>query len=297
MKVSTIIPAYRAAKTIGRAVDSLLSQVRPPDEIVVVDDGSPDNLPDALAAYGNRVRLIRQPNGGAASARNRGIEAAEGDLIAFLDADDYWEPTKLQRQLAVLEEHPEVGLVASRYYQQMPGEPRTECRPEADAMLDRVLRLAGDGAFAMAMRIWTTTVLVRRSVLGEHRFCSGLEPAEDRDLWVRLITAAPLYKLSQPLATYVLEPGSLSRSNVDRDCGNMLRVVHRNGPLLGRRQLRRWEVHVYRRWAAGHLSADRPRAALKPAWERLKRQPFSAEGWWILLKSATQAWTVRAGQV
>jgi glycosyltransferase involved in cell wall biosynthesis len=294
MKVSVVIPAYRAARTIGRAVESLLTQSRPPDEIVIVDDGSPDDVAGALAAYGSRVRLIRQSNGGAASARNRGIEACKGDGVAFLDADDYWEPDKLLRQLEVIQRHPEVGLVASRYFQQEPGTPRFEADLEGEEFLDRVLKLEGDEAFALAMRIWTTTVLVRRSVLAEHRFCSGLEPAEDRDLWVRLILAAPVYKLSQPLATQVLEPASLSRSNVDRDCGNMLRVVHRHSSLLGRHGLRHWEIRTYRRWAAGHLGEARPLAALKPAWERLKRQPFSAEAWWVVLKSATQAWTTAA---
>lgn len=70
--VSTVIPAYRATRTIGRAINSLLAQTLPPDEIVVVDDGSPD----ALEPYEGHVTLIRKPNGGAATARNVGIECA-----------------------------------------------------------------------------------------------------------------------------------------------------------------------------------------------------------------------------
>src|SRR5207253_2812039 len=106
--VSTVIPAYRASRTIGRAVDSLLSQTRPPDEIVIVDDGSPDDLAAAVKPYGDRVQLLRKVNGGAASARNLGIESARGDLIGFLDADDYWEPSKLERQLDILQRHPNI---------------------------------------------------------------------------------------------------------------------------------------------------------------------------------------------
>src|SRR5262245_13313488 len=116
MSVSVVIPAYRASGTIGRAVVSLLHQTRTPDEILVVDDGSPDDLAAALAPYCDRVTLVRKENGGAASARNLGIDRSRGDLIAFLDADDYWEPTKLERQLSIFRRHPEVGLVASRFY-------------------------------------------------------------------------------------------------------------------------------------------------------------------------------------
>ncbi len=114
--VSVVIPACRAAHTISRPVDSLLAQTRLPDEILVIDDGSPDDLEAALSVYGDRVMLVRKSNGGAASARNLGIERSRGELIAFLGADDYWEPWKLKRQLEILRTHPEVTLVAGRYY-------------------------------------------------------------------------------------------------------------------------------------------------------------------------------------
>jgi glycosyltransferase involved in cell wall biosynthesis len=295
LSVSVIIPAYRAAKTIGRALDSLLAQTRPADEILVVDDGSPGDFAAAVAGYREPVRLLRKPNGGAASARNYGIEKAGGNVIAFLDADDYWEPTKLERQLAVLRQHPQVGLVAGRFFEQPPGQPRTGPSPFTPAALcDRVHTCSGPEAFAVAMRMWTCTVLVRREVLGEHRFVSGLEPAEDRDLWVRLILSAPVYLLSAPLATYVLEPGSLSRVSVDRDCGNMLRVVRRHAALLGCRALRSWEAHTFGRWAGNHLARGHAAAALPFAWQRLWRQPFSPQGWWVLGKCAGRAWTCRS---
>jgi glycosyltransferase involved in cell wall biosynthesis len=287
--VSVVIPAYRAAHTIGRAVDSLLAQVRPPDEILVVDDGSPDDLPAALDPYGERVRLLRKPNGGVASARNLGIERSYGDLIAFLDADDYWEPTKLERQLEVLRRYPEIGLVASRYYVQPPNRPREKPARAAESLLDRVQNVSGAEAFEFATRIWTSTVVVRRSALGQYRFDSGLETAEDRDLWVRIIASHSIYLIGEPLATLVLEPGSLSRSSIDIDCRNMLRVVRRHGDLLGRRGLRKWEADTFRRWAGVKLSQGEPHAALTHAWAHLRGQPFSLQGWWILAKSALLA--------
>lgn len=289
--VSVIIPAYRAAHTIGRAVDSVLGQTYPAAEILVVDDGSPDDLAGALRPYGARVTLLRQEQGGAASARNLGLDAAQGQLIAFLDADDYWEPEKLERQLAVLQAHPEVGLVAGQFFEQVPGGPRVlGSRPLEVGGYDRVLRAARGDAFALGTRIWTGMVLVRRSVLGRERFVPGLEPAEDRDLWIRLVSACPVYVLAQPLATAVLNPGSLSRSSIDRDCGNMLRVIRRHAALLGARGLRRWEADTYRRWAGNHLAQGRPREAAGFAWKRLRLEPWTPGAWWVFAKAVTGCW-------
>ncbi len=288
--VSVVIPAYRAARTIGRAIDGVLAQTCPPLEILVVDDGSPDDAAAALAPYGDRVRLFRKANGGAAAARNFGMDRCAGDLIAFLDADDYWEPVKLERQLAVLERHPQVGLVAGRFYTQEPGQSRTPELEGRPSLYDRVLdRPSGPTAFEIARRVWTSVLLVRREALAGRRFDEGLATAEDVDLWVRLVTTTRVYLLSEPLATGVLEPGSLSRGDPDGDSRNMLTVVHRHAGLLGRAGVRDWEAQVYREWAARHLGDGRPAAALPAAWRRLIRQPWSPQAWWIVGKSAVQA--------
>src|SRR5262249_40387408 len=161
--VSVIIPAYRAAGVIGRAVASALGQTRPPDEILVVDDGSPDDVTAALTPFGDHVRLVRQPNGGASSARNRGLDETGGEPIAFLDADDYWEPDKLRRQLDVLALRPEVGLTCSRFYDQVPGQARTPARGGDRELFERVLEPRGPETLLVAKRVWTSAVLFRRS--------------------------------------------------------------------------------------------------------------------------------------
>ncbi|QEH37839.1 UDP-Glc:alpha-D-GlcNAc-diphosphoundecaprenol beta-1,3-glucosyltransferase WfgD [Aquisphaera giovannonii] len=298
LTVTVIIPAYRAARTIHRPIKSLLAQTRPPDEILVIDDGSPDDLNAALSTFpAGRITLIRKSNGGAASARNLGIEKAQGELIAFLDADDYWEPCKLDRQLEVLRAHPEVALVASRYHCETPDGGRTGPYPEiAPRDLGRVLIVSGESSFELATRIWTGTVLVRRSSLGDERFVSGLEPAEDRDLWVRLINRKPVYFDACPMATLVLEPGSLSRSSIDVDCGNMLRVVRRHAGLLGPKGLRKWEAQTFGRWAGNLLIQGKPRDALRYAVARLRRKPFAIGGWWIVAKSGAVSFLFRVAR-
>jgi glycosyltransferase involved in cell wall biosynthesis len=261
-RVSVVIPAFRSAATIRRALDSALGQTRPPDEVVVVDDGSPDDLAAVVeGAYGARVTLVRKSNGGAASARNAGLDRATGDLVAFLDADDYWEPEKLARQLAVLSRHPETALVAGAYFEEKPGAPRQEAavRPGPPRWYGRVLSLRGRDAFRLATLVWTGTVLLRRGALGAERFVSGLEPAEDRDLWVRVVSHHPAYLMPEPLATAVLVGDSLSRSSAERDCTNMLRVVERHGDLLGLPGRCLWRSHTLYRWA--NLD-PRPRTAL-----------------------------------
>jgi len=285
--VSVLIPAYKAAHTIGRAVGSVLTQTIPPDEILIIDDGSPDDVMPALAPYGDRVRVLRKANGGASSARNFGLDHCRGDLIAFLDADDYWEPQKLERQRAILKRHPQVGLVAGRFYAQSPGGSRALDLTAQRSLFDRVWdKPAGTTAFEIARRVWTSLVLVRREALDGRRFDAGLRTAEDVDLWVRLVRSAPVYLASEPLATAVLEAGSLSRGDAADDCSNLLTVVYRYADLLGPAGVRHWEIYAYRQWTAGCLGRGEGRAAVGPAWNRWIRQPWSPEACWILCKSA-----------
>jgi hypothetical protein len=111
--VSVVVPAYNLARYLGRAIDSALGQDWPADalEVIVVDDGSTDATPQVLAAYGDRIRAIRQPNGGLVRAVDRGLAEVTGAYVALLDADDEWPADRLSRHVAFLESHPDVGLV------------------------------------------------------------------------------------------------------------------------------------------------------------------------------------------
>lgn len=109
--VSVIIPTYNRASLITQAVDSVLARSYRSVEIIVVDDGSTDETEAVLARYGHSIRFIRQPNLGRSEARNTGLEAARGTLVAWLDSDNYWHPGKLAAQVDYLERHPDTGLV------------------------------------------------------------------------------------------------------------------------------------------------------------------------------------------
>ena len=209
LPVTVIIPAYKAAGTIRRSLDSVLAQTSPPSEVLVVDDGSPDRaqLRAVLAPYGSVVTLLQKPNGGAASARNYGIDQARGEWIALLDADDYWEPSKLERQFQVIEANPGVGLVGCSYYEEEPGKPRTLTSDKMSPYCGRLLHSERSESFDAALVVWTSTLVIRRDLLAGHRFVTDFETAEDRDLWIRLFSAGSAYLLPDFLATYVQEPG------------------------------------------------------------------------------------------
>ena len=113
MRVTVIIPAYNGAQFIAEALESVLSQTRPADQIIVVNDGSEDETAEVLRAYADRVQIIEQPNLGVAAARNRGLAAAAGEFVAFLDQDDLLLPDKLKLQVACLEQHPSAGILHS----------------------------------------------------------------------------------------------------------------------------------------------------------------------------------------
>jgi len=109
--ISVIIAAYNSGRLLTETVESALRQTYPRREIIVVDDGSTEDLRAHLAPYGDAISYIRQDNAGAGAARNNGLRAAAGDYIAFLDHDDLWLPAKLEVQLAAAARHPESGLI------------------------------------------------------------------------------------------------------------------------------------------------------------------------------------------
>ena len=111
-KISVIIPTYNREAVIERSVRSVLQQTYSNLEVIIVDDGSTDNTEQVIAQIRDeRIRYIKQENGGASSARNAGVKHATADLIAFQDSDDYWHPDKLEKQMAYWQQHPECDLI------------------------------------------------------------------------------------------------------------------------------------------------------------------------------------------
>ena len=106
MKVSVIIPTYNRSSVLSRAIDSVLRQSFKDFELIVVDDGSTDNTKELIEKYSDQITYIYQDNKGVSAARNKGLEHAKGEWIAFLDSDDEWKKKKLEKQIAFIEINP-----------------------------------------------------------------------------------------------------------------------------------------------------------------------------------------------
>jgi glycosyltransferase involved in cell wall biosynthesis len=109
--VTVIVPVYNGEKYLKEALDTIFAQTHPLVEVVVIDDGSTDGTAEIAANFGSKVHIIRKQNGGIGAARNIGVEAATGDYIAFLDADDLWTESKLLQQLQLFRKDPALDMV------------------------------------------------------------------------------------------------------------------------------------------------------------------------------------------
>jgi glycosyltransferase involved in cell wall biosynthesis len=172
--VTVIIPAYNPGSYLAEAVHSVVSQTVTDWNLLVINDGSTEPLPD-LPFDDDRVEVVHRNNGGPASARNLGLDRATGDLIAFLDADDVWEPTKLERQIAVMDADPTLRLSTTQF-RLMDGDGVKGSLGYGRPMSRRDLLATGDG-------ICTSTVMIRR---GSERFRTQFKVGEDFDMWLRL---------------------------------------------------------------------------------------------------------------
>lgn len=113
-RVTVIIPVFNGARYLGETIESVLAQTHPPSQVIVVDDGSTDESAQVASGFDRRVDVVRQPNAGQPAALNAGVALATGDLVAFLDADDLWEPEKTQRQVARFGARPDLQYCVTR---------------------------------------------------------------------------------------------------------------------------------------------------------------------------------------
>jgi glycosyltransferase involved in cell wall biosynthesis len=198
--VSVVIPAFNAEHYLAEAIDSVLAQTGAPLECIVVDDGSNDGTRRIAEAYGGKVRCLSRPNQGVSAARNAGIEAARGELIAFLDADDVWVPDKLERQTRLFCEVP--GLVFSYGGIELVdarlaplGSPIPAVPPPEAVHRTLMLR---PGGFGLAI-----TGLIRREVLEAlGGFDPRLSTSADGDLALRLVNAGEGRAIEDVMARY-----------------------------------------------------------------------------------------------
>lgn len=238
-KVSVVIPAYNAARSIERAVDSVLTQTFQAWEIVVIDDGSTDDIRAVVKKYGPAIRYIDQKeNKGVSAARNQGIAQSTGDWIAFFDADDEWLPTKLERQMRILTENPQLKWCAcnmERMKNNISQAPSISLEKQKQLISDQTVPFFV-GALS-GLELHTSGFVIHQQVFSEIGvFNPCLLFSEDRDLWWRIAMTYPLIGYSTDVCYryYTDTVGSLKNKTKDRSrvlqttCDHMRRVQELN---------------------------------------------------------------------
>lgn len=198
---SVVIPLYNKEKSIVTTLKSVCTQSFTDFEVIVVDDGSTDNSYSAASKVNDeRIRLIHKENGGVSSARNVGIKAAKYPYVALLDGDDYWAPTFLEEQLALVEEFPEAGMWGVNYAY-VKGDKSEPCRQD----MGEGFRGYVEGYFASSHNdlFCSSSVVVRKEVFEKTGyFDERISSSEDLDMWYRIILRYPVVYCDKVLAYY-----------------------------------------------------------------------------------------------
>jgi glycosyltransferase involved in cell wall biosynthesis len=214
-QVSIIIPCYNTARYVAQALQSVFAQSFTDFEVVLVNDGSPDTpeLEAAIAPWRDRMVYRKTPNGGAAAARNRGIEAARGEFIALLDSDDFWHPDYLAVQLQTLRDSPHADVVypnAVVFYDPpctWPSRLVSEIAPSRGEVT--FTSLVNQSCIVMVSALMRRTVFERAGCFDE-----GLRRCEDFDFWLRCIKhGATIVYHQRPVVHYRRHNDSLSTSH------------------------------------------------------------------------------------
>ncbi|MFW2438939.1 MAG: glycosyltransferase family 2 protein [Arenicellales bacterium] len=281
MTVSVIMPTYNYGKYLAEAISSVFSQSYQDLELIVVDDGSTDNTREVLAQISDpRLTKINIENSGVSVARNTGLNAASGKYIAFIDADDRWLPTKLEKQVTLFEAEPSVGLVFTNFSrfdnERVYPETLFEYVPELAEIPKRPVKtlngyvitentfsaLASTGEMAS----WVQTILVRSEAVHDLRFPEGVKLCEDYHYMLRVYERVQAAYIDEPLvevrrhgsnsyadAMQMLEPKAAVISMVLEDIESEY-----NRKVLNRRLGRAWSAIGYAHfWGGGALKSTR----------------------------------------
>lgn len=280
-RVSVIISTYNRAAFLGEAIESVLAQTYGDYELIVADDGSTDDTAERVTAFGDEVRYLQLNHSGRPSVvRNRALEIARGDLVAFLDDDDRWLPEKLQRQVTLFAEGSAPGFVYTDFRFLNAGalsQPvLTPAQKRSGAIFDDLLR----DCF-----IHPSTMIVRRSLLDTTGgFDETFASAEDYDLWLRLAHTAPAGFVDTCLTLVRRHPAGISYHREEETSRNVIRTLEqtRDHLPLSRRQRLRLRRALARRYT--HLGRYLQESGEGPGARRqfltaLRLNPFLARAW------------------
>lgn len=207
--ISVVIPLYNKEKSIASTLRTVLNQTFSDYEIVIVNDGSTDGSVEEIEkVQDDRIRLVHQPNAGVSAARNRGIEEAKGDLIAFLDADDEWKPEYLATQYHLFQKYPECSVFACNY------EFRDVSGKVTPTLIHKLPFVGEDGILSNYFEVascshpplWTSAVMVKKQAMQAiGGFPLGIKSGEDLLTWARLAVNGMIAYSKRPLAVFIFD--------------------------------------------------------------------------------------------
>ena len=306
--VSIVIPTYNRAHLVGDAIRSALGQTYTPCEVIVADDGSTDGTSDVVSAFGDAVRYDWQPNAGVESARNRGASLARGDYLYFLDSDDTIRPHAVEHLVALLDAHPEAGMVYGQAEEHDPAGNVTRLFQPPYARPAGVWSGADELSHLLLGNYMPTGSLVLRRDTYDRvgGFRSGFHGmAEDWDVWVRVSGRSAVGFVPEVVQTVRYQPGGLTTrmdaQHIELYLDNWHRIMETglespNGKQMPAEQRRR--VEAFALYKAAHLAyathdTATARAQLSNAvglWPRLLRDRETKEvrNLWLKLKVPEQ---------
>jgi glycosyltransferase involved in cell wall biosynthesis len=277
--ISVVIPAYNSTATLPRALDSVFAQTCTDFEIVIVDDGSKDDITAALAPYLDRVNLIRQPNRGAAAARNRGVAEARGRLLAFLDADDFWHHRKLELQLPAFQQRPDISLCWTMHVDWQPGQPMPDGKDVSATGLVVPQYSSDFNTIFLDPYLGTPGVMMPKAVFQDlGGFREHLRSAEDIDLWLRAAHRGTTALIPRPLFYRVMMPNSLTAQRKDSNFQDNLQVIeefcadHPQFASVQASTVKRAKARVYEQWGSCALVDGDSQAAAKLLFRSLRNR-------------------------
>ena len=194
MQISVIIPTYNRAERLGKAIDSVLDQSHQEFELIIVDDGSDDNTAEMIESYSSDIVYLRQKKSGPAAARNRGIEKARYDLLAFLDSDDWFAKNKLEIQMEAMNRNPSYLISHTQETWYRNGNilnQKVKHRKNSGDIFKQSLELCAVGM---------STVMIRRETFERYGlFDEDFSCCEDYDLWLRVSAEQEFLLVDEPL--------------------------------------------------------------------------------------------------
>lgn len=208
-RISVVIPLYNKEQEVARAIRSVVEQRHAPFEVIVVDDGSTDRSAAVAEEFvSDSVRLIRQSNAGVSAARNRGTEAATGDYIAFLDADDWWEPGFLEEIAALIGEFPGCGIYSTAFRIVRDGRFYPSSQPDRRGIVTDYF----EQAMTRYICLPSTSCLPRHLLIETGGFPLGMKLGEDLYLWTKIAARHPVCFSPHPEVNYSVTASNRSSS-------------------------------------------------------------------------------------